>query len=315
MSQELNVFQAVNNIKVAVGAVGKTQQSGGDGTKYNYRGRDAVVDALSDLMAEQGVTVVPVGVKDVERDRIEKRFEQLISGTYLFAVYGPDGSSYPEPIEVFSQCQNTRDKAAGGFLSYAYRYALEIIFGLKTNDPDIDNEARNDDDDGQGNRSVRESHGGSQPPPQRRQGGTRATKEQIAHVVSMFDAFPEGEARNKAKHDWLTEFKMAKPEDLLKGAVQESKDWITARLGDTKGEPFGTDEPGDDQGDDDGTFIEPEPEEMPEDLAALILAVSTEANKVIKDTLESMGYWPPSKIPKKTQAAAFSVAKASIGWK
>lgn len=131
-STDLTVDQAVRLICLELEPVAKTARSAG-AAAYNYRGRDQVVDALSPLLARYGVSVIPSGVCDVTTEWVtdsKDRVERLVCGFYSFDVRGPNGDSYR--TQMYSEGMNSRDKASGAAMSYAYRYALEMIFALPT---------------------------------------------------------------------------------------------------------------------------------------------------------------------------------------
>src|SRR5688500_11123166 len=75
------IYTDIPKIIGSIGAIGKTKRNQQQG--YSFRGVDDVYAALSDKLAEHGVTIVPV-LKEIHRDKFTTK-----SVTAMFQVSAP----------------------------------------------------------------------------------------------------------------------------------------------------------------------------------------------------------------------------------
>lgn len=260
------IDEAVNAIKAAIDPVAKSQQSGSERStqRYSYRGRHAIVNALSALMAEHSVSVIPSGSRDLEADWETNQsggVERFVSGHYRFQVRGPRGEEDAYEVEVYAEGMNQRDKAAGAALSYAYRYALEIVFAIPTGAED--NEENNEPAQGTSTGTRRQGE---------RSGKGRISKGVANQLVAMLNSIEDDDERKAAKQDFVDTFE-AMPDQITKAQLDKARSWIGAKVP----EPF--DVEGSQQAED-------KPEEN---------GLSAEENKVMAD----MKATKPTKTAKK----------------
>lgn len=130
------IYGLLSKVMAEVKAVGKTgvnQQQG-----YNFRGIDAVVNALGPAMRTHGVVPVPRKVKVAYRETMttgnKPTREVTVQVTYRF--YAPDGS-YVD-AKVIGESLDQSDKGSAKAMSVAYRIALLQVFALPTDEPDPD---------------------------------------------------------------------------------------------------------------------------------------------------------------------------------
>jgi hypothetical protein len=131
------INEVIRYVKADVGAVGKhdrnTQQN------YDFRGIDAVVNAVSAALIKHGVNTVPklekitYGTVEVGAKRTPMG-HALVEVTYEFV--GPAGDMYAPRVP--GEAMDSGDKATPKAMSVAYRTALLQLLTLPTdeNDPD-----------------------------------------------------------------------------------------------------------------------------------------------------------------------------------
>lgn len=132
----MKVHEAIVKIREEVGAVRKdgrnTQQN------FNFRGVDAVVNALAAAMSKHGVMVYPSkvehrdGSKPLSGGKIATSPVVVVDYTFV----GPEGDTFV--AQVPAESFDLGDKATAKAMSVAYRTCLLQTFTLPTDDPDPD---------------------------------------------------------------------------------------------------------------------------------------------------------------------------------
>lgn len=133
-----HVLAAISHIMRVVGPVGK--DSFNEQQRFNFRGIEAVVNALQPWLAEQGIITIPrVTGRTYEQVRIGSNGtltgHAIVDVTYTF-VSSIDGSR--EEAAVYGEAMDVGDKALSKAQSVAWRTALIQMFSLATSDPDPD---------------------------------------------------------------------------------------------------------------------------------------------------------------------------------
>ncbi|HEX6968933.1 MAG TPA: ERF family protein [Micromonosporaceae bacterium] len=140
MGDKPTVVEALSAVMTAIKAVGKGERNQAQG--YNFRGIDAVVNAVSPALRDNGVVVVPV-VEDVTYNVVEvgqKRTpmrECTVRVRYVF--HGPGGDTI-ECVTV-GEAMDSGDKATPKAMSVAFRVALLQALCLPTDEKDPDADA------------------------------------------------------------------------------------------------------------------------------------------------------------------------------
>ncbi len=123
-------------VMAAVRAVGKHDYN--QGQKFNFRGIDAVLNAVGPALRDVGIVPLPVYDKP-EVTYVEskdgKRQTHAIIGVQ-FAFLGPAGDC--ETVKVYGEAMDTGDKAISKASSVAFRTALIQTLALPTDEPDPD---------------------------------------------------------------------------------------------------------------------------------------------------------------------------------
>lgn len=139
MADTPTVHQALNKVMGDVQAVKKDSKN--QAQRFNFRGIDAVMNAVGPALRKHGVTILPEDV-DVHRSNGttangKQTAEVVVKVTYR--VYGPGGDSIHG--KVAAEAMDFGDKAIAKAMSVAYRTFLLQALTIPTDDPDPDGES------------------------------------------------------------------------------------------------------------------------------------------------------------------------------
>lgn len=139
MAEQLTVHQALSKVMAEVQAVRKDSKN--QAQRFNFRGIDAVMNAVGPALRKHGVTILP---EDVEVHRSngttangKQVAEVVVKVTYR--VYGPAGDSIHG--KVAAEAMDFGDKAIAKAMSVAYRTFLLQALTIPTDEPDPDGES------------------------------------------------------------------------------------------------------------------------------------------------------------------------------
>jgi hypothetical protein len=136
MTEQPTVVQALTAVMAEVQAVGKGQRNTEQG--YNFRGVDAVVNAVGPVLRKHGVVVLPMleeaNHRDVLTSRDKKSRESTVKVRYRF--YGPAGDSIDAVVP--GEAMDFGDKGVAKAMSVAYRIVLLQALCIPTDEPDPD---------------------------------------------------------------------------------------------------------------------------------------------------------------------------------
>jgi hypothetical protein len=132
----MTVISALSAVMEEVRAVSKGDRNQQQG--YQFRGVDAVVNAVGPVLRKHGVIVMPTGVdahyRDVQTSTGKPSRECTITARYRF--YGPEGDFID--AEVPGESMDFGDKGAPKAMSVAYRILLLQALCIPTGDADPD---------------------------------------------------------------------------------------------------------------------------------------------------------------------------------
>nr|DAR17439.1 MAG TPA: ERF superfamily protein [Caudoviricetes sp.] len=139
MTEQLTVHQALSNVMADVQAVRKDSKN--QAQRFNFRGIDAVMNAVGPALRKHRVTILPEDV-DVHRTNGttangKQTAEVVVKVTYR--VYGPSGDSIHG--KVAAEAMDFGDKAIAKAMSVAYRTFLLQALTIPTDEPDPDSES------------------------------------------------------------------------------------------------------------------------------------------------------------------------------
>jgi len=130
----MKVYKAINSVQTALSKIGISKdRTNSQGSGYKFRGIDDVYNALSPLLAEHGLCILP---RMLSREIVERMSK---SGSALFYVTveaefdfvsAEDGSKHT--IKTFGEAMDSGDKATNKAMSAAYKYAAFQAFAIPT---------------------------------------------------------------------------------------------------------------------------------------------------------------------------------------
>lgn len=131
------VIEALSKVMADVGAVKKGDRN--EAQRFNFRGIDAVVNAVSPALRAHGIVVTPELVS-IERDTVEVGQKRTPMGHVTVVVRytftAGDGSNLS--ATVAGEAMDSGDKATPKAMSVAFRTALLQALCLPTDEPDPD---------------------------------------------------------------------------------------------------------------------------------------------------------------------------------
>ena len=132
-----SIIEALSEVMKAVGAIAKNDRN--TSQNFNFRGIDAVVNAVSPQLHKHGVVVLPE-VEDYQYNSVEIGKNRTVMGhvrikvTYTFI--GPKSDFVK--ATVVGEAMDAGDKATAKAMSVAFRTALLQSLCLPTDDVDPD---------------------------------------------------------------------------------------------------------------------------------------------------------------------------------
>lgn len=137
----MNVYQCINRVQAQLNKTGISKdRTAQQGASFKFRGIDDVYNAISPLLADAGLCILP---RMISRHCDER---QSTAGKALFyvtveaefdLVSAEDGTRHT--IRTFGEAMDSGDKATNKAMSAAYKYACFQAFAIPTegdNDPD-----------------------------------------------------------------------------------------------------------------------------------------------------------------------------------
>jgi len=139
MTERLTVHQALSKVMGDVQAVKKDSKN--QAQRFNFRGIDAVMNAVGPALRKYGVTILPEDVEVHRSNGItasgKQTAEVVVKVTYR--IYGPAGDSIHG--KVAAEAMDFGDKAIAKAMSVAYRTFLLQALTIPTDEPDPDSES------------------------------------------------------------------------------------------------------------------------------------------------------------------------------
>lgn len=130
------VYEAWSAVMEEVQTIGKNSRN--NDQNFNFRGIDAVMDAVGPVLRKHSVIVIPsVGTVDSERYET-KRGANMVNRVIevMFTVHGPRGDSFSG--SVYGEAADSGDKSVSKAHSVAYRTFLLQALTIPTGEADPD---------------------------------------------------------------------------------------------------------------------------------------------------------------------------------
>lgn len=129
----MKVYQSIANVMAAMGKEGITKTRKNQQQGYNFRGIDDVYNALSPLLASNGLVVLPRVLSRECVERVTAKgsaiFYVTVEAEFDF-VCVEDGSKHV--VKTYGEAMDSADKATNKAMSAAYKYAAFQAFCIPT---------------------------------------------------------------------------------------------------------------------------------------------------------------------------------------
>jgi len=133
---QLSVFEAFSKVMADVQGIAKRERNSIQ--NFNFRGIDAVMNAVGPALRAHGVVIVPTA-ESVDQERYVTDKQKPMHGVVVkmaYTVYGPAGDSFVGG--AYGQAADSGDKAVSKAESVAYRTFLLQALTIPTDEPDPD---------------------------------------------------------------------------------------------------------------------------------------------------------------------------------
>ena len=137
MTTQITVHSALAKVMASVSSVKKSDRN--TAQNFNFRGIDAVLNAVAPALREHGVVVIPT-VLNHEYSTVEVGQRRTLMAHVLLTIkytfFGPAGDSIE--CVVLGEAMDSGDKAVAKAMSVGFRIALLQALALPTDEPDPD---------------------------------------------------------------------------------------------------------------------------------------------------------------------------------
>lgn len=202
MNTKISAAESIVGVMAKVGGVAKKDHN--EFQNFNFRGIDAVMNAVGPALREVGGFIKP--------DVLRRRYEHGISTQgkptievrllVRYSWYGTDGGN-PITAEIAAESVDTSDKGTAKAMSVAFRTYLLQILCLPTDEPDPDADYTERGEAAQAKKPARRAPAPKAPVQPPIEGRTVATKDwgAIADAVDSYDDLREVFAAANAAGD------------------------------------------------------------------------------------------------------------------
>jgi hypothetical protein len=135
------VYKAINAVQIALAKSGISKDR--QAQTYKFRGIDDVYNAISPLLGEHGLCILPRMIRRDCQERLTAKgsaiFYVIVEAEFDF-VAAEDGSCHV--VRTFGEAMDMSDKATNKAMSAAYKYAAMQAFAIPTEgDNDTENQS------------------------------------------------------------------------------------------------------------------------------------------------------------------------------
>jgi hypothetical protein len=133
----MSIVEAMANVMADVQSVAKKDRN--EHQKFNFRGIDAVVNAVGPALRQHGVVVVP-SIVSVDYDSVSTTTGKPATACRVVVTYTFCHGDSSLAATVAAEAWDAGDKAAPKAMSVAFRTALLQALALPTDEPDPDSQ-------------------------------------------------------------------------------------------------------------------------------------------------------------------------------
>jgi len=141
------VYKAISAVQKQLCEAGITKDQRNKEQNYAFRGIDDVYNAVSSLLADHNLCILPRVLSRMCEVRLSSKgtniYSVVLEVEYDF-ICSEDGSKHT--IKTFGEAMDTGDKATNKAMSAAYKYAIIQAFSIPTKGEDNDPDAKTHDE-------------------------------------------------------------------------------------------------------------------------------------------------------------------------
>lgn len=137
----MEVYKAISEVAKELSQKGISKDGRNASQGFNFRGVDAVYNALAPLLAKHQLCILPRCTERVCVERVNAKGTALFYVTVKaeFDMVGIDGSKHT--IATYGEAMDSGDKATNKAMSAAYKYACFQAFCIPTEETSMDADA------------------------------------------------------------------------------------------------------------------------------------------------------------------------------
>ena len=128
-----HVYQAINRVQAALAREGIGKNRNNQQQGFKFRGVDDVMNALSPLLAEHGLCVLPYILSRAVTQHVTPKggtlFYVVVEAEYHFVAVA---DCTKHVVRVYGEAMDSGDKATNKAMSAAYKYACLQAFSIPT---------------------------------------------------------------------------------------------------------------------------------------------------------------------------------------
>lgn len=209
----MKVYQAINAVQKAMckNGLSKDRTASGFGAGYAFRGIDDLYNALSPILADHGLVIIPRCLERTEsiRDSGSKKLYFVTVKMEFDFISAEDGTKHTAC--TYGEAMDSGDKATNKAMSIAYKYACFQTFAIPTegdNDPDA---------------TIHE------PAPARKQQNTAPQSAPTASKVDVERLFADIKKADSAKLPIIIDYIKANEASISKTTLDELRGEVQSR--------------------------------------------------------------------------------------
>ena len=137
----MEVYKAISEVAKELAQKGISKDGRNAAQGFNFRGVDAVYNALAPLLAKHQLCILPRCTERICVERVNAKGTALFYVTVKaeFDMVGIDGSKHT--IATYGEAMDSGDKATNKAMSAAYKYACFQAFCIPTEETSMDADA------------------------------------------------------------------------------------------------------------------------------------------------------------------------------
>jgi len=226
-----HVFAAINAVQAALAKEGITKNRKNTQQGYSFRGIDDIFNALSSMLAENQLVMLPKYSDRLVTERETKTggtlFSVSLKGEFTFTS-AKDGSS--TTATLYGEAMDSGDKATNKAMSAAYKYAALQAFCIPTEGDNDADATTHELAAKQATKAAAASGPGTKQTTAKPNGGQVFDMPMTDESKKAIAAFRASEAGEKATVTLLKHWKLESFDGVSEGEARDAIAWIKTEI-------------------------------------------------------------------------------------